>query len=110
MGEVYKARDQRLDRTVAVKVLPRSFVASAERVRRFEREAQAASTINHPHIAAVYDVGVDNGVHFIAMEYVEGPSLSVWLARDGLTLAELLLVMEQVADALAPPPRCCTAT
>jgi Tol biopolymer transport system component/tRNA A-37 threonylcarbamoyl transferase component Bud32 len=101
MGEVYKAQDQRLDRTVAVKVLPRSFVASEERVRRFEREAHAASTINHPNIAAVYDVGVENGVHFIAMEYVEGPSLSAWLAREGLTLAEMLLVMEQVADALA---------
>lgn len=101
MGEVYRAQDERLDRTVAVKVLPRSFVASPERVRRFEREAQAASTINHPHIAAVYDVGCENGLHFIAMEYVEGLSLSAWLVREGLTLAEVLLVMEQVADALA---------
>jgi tRNA A-37 threonylcarbamoyl transferase component Bud32 len=101
MGEVYRARDERLDRTVAVKVLPRSFLASPERVRRFEREAQAASTINHPHIAAVYDVGCENGLHYIAMEYVEGLGLSAWLLREGLRLADVLLVMEQVADALA---------
>jgi predicted Ser/Thr protein kinase len=101
MGEVYRARDERLDRTVAVKVLPRSFVASPERVRRFEREAHAASTINHPHIAAIYDVGCENGLHFIAMEYVEGQGLSAWLVREGLALADVLLVMEQVADALA---------
>lgn len=101
MGEVYKARDLKLGRTVAVKVLPRSFGANLERVRRFEREARAASAINHPHIAAIYDVGCVDAVNFMAMEYVEGQSLYAWLSREGLELVEALTVMEQVADALA---------
>jgi Tol biopolymer transport system component/predicted Ser/Thr protein kinase len=101
MGEVYRAEDLRLRRTVAVKVLPPSFVASPERVQRFEREARAASAINHPHIATIYDFGTAEGIHFITMEYVEGQSLSAWLGRDDLTLAEVLRVLEQVGDALA---------
>jgi Tol biopolymer transport system component/predicted Ser/Thr protein kinase len=101
MGEVYRAEDLKLRRTVAVKVLPPSFVASPERVQRFEREARAASAINHPSIATIYDFGTADGVHFIVMEYVDGQSLSAWLSRDDLTLAEVLRVLELVGDALA---------
>jgi Tol biopolymer transport system component len=101
MGEVYKAQDLRLGRVVAVKVLPRSFGDNLERVGRFEREARAASAINHPHIAAIYDVGCVDGVNFMAMEYVEGQTLYAWLGREGREIPEALTVLEQVADALA---------
>src|SRR5437870_7076489 len=76
MGEIYKARDPRLNRTVAIKVLPQHIVDMAERKQRFEREAQAIAALNHPHICVVYDVGRDNGVDFIVMEYLEGETLA----------------------------------
>jgi eukaryotic-like serine/threonine-protein kinase len=73
MGEVCLAQDTRLGRNVAVKLLPAEFTCDADRQRRFEREAQAASAINHPHVATIYEIGQAAGAHFIAMEYVVSP-------------------------------------
>jgi serine/threonine protein kinase len=85
MGEVYRARDTRLERTVAVKVLPSHLSASAEVRQRFEREAKTISSLSHPHICALYDVGNQDGVEFLVMEYLEGDTLSERLTwtRDG---------------------------
>src|SRR5205807_4595030 len=71
MGEVYKARDTRLDRTVALKILPADFAADADRFHRFEREARAVARLDHPQIGALYDVGQHDGVHFLVMQYLE---------------------------------------
>src|SRR5512141_948614 len=76
MGEVYRARDTRLDRTVAVKVLPAHLSSSSESRQRFEREAKTISQLSHPHICALYDVGNQDGVEFLVMEYLEGETLS----------------------------------
>lgn len=81
MGEVYKARDTRLGRDVALKVLPASFAADHERLRRFQQEAQAVAALSHPNILAVYDVGEDDGTHFLVSELLEGESLREMLAR-----------------------------
>src|SRR5688572_21098755 len=75
MGEVYRARDTRLNRTIAIKVLPASLANDADRLRRFEREAQAASALNHPNILTIHDIGLETGVAFIAMEWVQGQTL-----------------------------------
>src|SRR5262245_41141319 len=75
MGAVYKARDSRLGRSVAIKVLPDGWMANAERKRRFAREAQAASALNHPNIVTIYDIDETDGVDFIAMEHVAGHTL-----------------------------------
>src|SRR5512147_1013635 len=72
MGEVYRARDTRLDRTVAIKVLPAHLAASPERRQRFEREAKAISALMHPHICVLHDVGQHDGIDFLVMEYLEG--------------------------------------
>src|SRR6266481_4726218 len=81
MGEVYKAKDTRLDRTVAIKVLP-SHLSSSEEVRqRFEREAKTISSLSHPHICALYDVGNQDGVEYLVMEYLAGETLADRLAR-----------------------------
>src|ERR1051325_5847188 len=84
MGEVYKARDTRLDRTVAVKVLPASLAADADRKERFEREARAVSALNHPHICALYDIGQQDGVDFLVLEYLEGETLAARLKKGPL--------------------------
>ena len=81
MGEVYKARDTRLGRDVALKVLPASFAADHERLRRFQQEAQAVAALSHPNILAVYDVGEDDGTHFLVSELLEGESMREMLAR-----------------------------
>src|SRR5213593_1756468 len=86
MGVVYKARDTRLDRVVAIKVLPETFAADLERRERFEREARVISSLNHPHICALYDVGRENGVDFLVMEMLEGEPLADRLARGPLPL------------------------
>src|ERR1044071_373119 len=99
MGEVYLARDSKLDRLVALKILPWHFVADGERSARFQREARALSTLNHPNLVTVYEVGEANGVNFIAMEYVEGQTLSS--LREKLGLRESLALVGQVAEALA---------
>jgi eukaryotic-like serine/threonine-protein kinase len=76
MGEVYEARDTRLDRTVAIKILPPELSGDPTRRQRFEREAKTISSLNHPHICTLYDVGRQDGVDFIVMEYLEGESLA----------------------------------
>src|SRR5262245_16654732 len=79
MGEVYKARDTRLNRTVAIKVLPKEVAMDAERRQRFEREAQAIAALNHPNICVVYDVGQEAGFSYMVMEYLEGETLAARL-------------------------------
>jgi eukaryotic-like serine/threonine-protein kinase len=101
MGEVYRARDARLGRDVAIKVLPASFSADADRLRRFEQEARSASALNHPNIVAVYDVGRADSTSYIAMEFVEGKTLRELLASGSLSLKRSLSIAAQAADGLA---------
>ena len=98
MGEVYLARDNKLGRMVALKVLPLHFVLDRDRLSRFQREARALSSLNHPNLVTIYEVGEASGLHFIAMELVEGKTLSS--LRDTLSLKELLSIVAQVAEAL----------
>src|SRR5579864_707123 len=84
MGEVYRARDTRLNRGVAIKVLRSDKIADAERKHRFMQEAQAASALNHPNIITIYDIGSSNGVDFIAMEYVSGKTLDALIPSKGM--------------------------
>ncbi|MBE0712173.1 MAG: serine/threonine protein kinase, partial [Candidatus Aminicenantes bacterium] len=100
MGVVYKARDTRLDRPVAVKVLPHDRVADPERKRRFIQEAKAASALNHPNIITIHDIGQAESIDFIAMEYVDGRTLDDMIGRKGLRLGEALKYAIQIADAL----------
>jgi Tol biopolymer transport system component/serine/threonine protein kinase len=100
MGVVYRARDTRLDRPVAIKVLPHDKVADPERKRRFIQEAKAASALNHPSIVTIHDIDQAEGVDFIAMEYVDGGTLDDVIGRKGLRLGEALKYAIQVADAL----------
>src|SRR6266542_1810251 len=100
MGEVYKARDTRLERTVAVKVLPQHLSASDEGRQRFEREAKAISQLSHPHICALYDVGREGEIEFLVMEYLEGVTLSERLARGPVPLEQALRYGIEIADAL----------
>jgi serine/threonine protein kinase len=101
MGVVYKARDTHLDRFVALKILPAEKVADPDRRRRFVQEAKAASALNHPHIVTIHDIDEADGVHFIAMEYVDGKTLDQLIPRHGMRLNEALKVAVQIADALA---------
>jgi eukaryotic-like serine/threonine-protein kinase len=100
MGEVYRARDTRLDRTVAVKVLPEHLSKSDEVRQRFEREAKTISSLSHPHICALYDVGNQDGVEYLVMEYLEGETLADRLARGSLPLEQILRYGIEVAEAL----------
>lgn len=100
MGEVYRARDTRLDRTVAIKVLNSHLVANSELRARFEREAKIISQLQHPHICVLHDVGHDGDIDFLVMEYLEGQSLADRLIRGPLPTAELLKTAIEIADAL----------
>jgi Tol biopolymer transport system component len=100
MGEVYKARDTRLDRTVAIKVLPPHAASSVELKQRFEREAQTVGSLNHPHICVLHDVGREGETDFLVMEYLEGQTLAARLERGALSLDDALGVAIQMADAL----------
>jgi eukaryotic-like serine/threonine-protein kinase len=101
MGLVYKARDTRLDRPVAIKILPADKISDPERKRRFVQEAKAASSLNHPNIITIYDIGQADGIDFIAMEFVAGRTLDRCIPRNGLGLNEALKYSVQIADALA---------
>ena len=101
MGEVYRVRDERLGREVAIKVLPAELAANAERLRRFEKEARSASALSHPNIVTVFDIGATDGVSWIAMERVEGETLRRLLANGALPLKRLLVIAAQIADGLA---------
>ena len=101
MGEVYKARDTRLDRTVAIKVLPPEFALDAERLKRFEREAKATAALSHPNILAVHDVGTHEGVPYLVEELLEGESLHERLVSGALTVREAVGIAVQIAHGLA---------
>ncbi len=100
MGEVYLARDPRLDRAVAIKILPGDLAGDPERMQRFEREARAASALNHPNVATIYDVGESDGLHFIVMEHVEGETVAARVAGRSLLPAAVVDIAVQAADAL----------
>jgi len=101
MGEVYRARDTQLGRHVALKVLPANALCEEISIERFQREARAASSLNHPHICTVYDVGEQDGTHYIAMELMEGSTLAHLLAVGPLPIEDVLELGMQIADALA---------
>jgi eukaryotic-like serine/threonine-protein kinase len=100
MGEVYRARDTRLDQVVAIKVLPSHLSANDQLKQRFEREARAISSLSHPHICALYDVGHHDGISYLVMEFLEGQTLSERLDKGALPLEQVLCYGIQIADAL----------
>src|SRR6266516_8171911 len=101
MGEVWKARDTRLGREVAIKVLPAEVASDPSRLKRFEKEARSASALNHPNIVTVYDIGASDSVSYIAMELVAGKTLREALFSGPLPVKRLLQVATQIADGLA---------
>jgi serine/threonine protein kinase len=100
MGEVYRARDTRLDRTVALKVLPPHLAGRSELRERFEREARTIAGLNHPHICVLHDIGQQEGINFLVMEYLEGETLAQRLLRGALPLEQVLQYAVEIADAL----------
>ena len=106
LGAVYKARDTRLDRTVAIKVLASDIAGDPDLRARFEREARAVAALDHPHICGIYDVGEENGTHFLVMPYLEGETLAERLARKAgstdpaLRIEYVLKIAAEIADAL----------
>ena len=104
MGEVYRARDTRLSRSVAIKVLPEAFEADPERIARFQREAQLLAALNHPNVAAIYGLEESGPARFLVLELVDGETLAQHLqhstARNGLPLGEALGIARQIVDAL----------
>ena len=100
MGEVYKARDTRLDRTVAIKILPEALAADPQFRERFDREARAISQLTHPHICTLYDVGEQEGTAFLVMEYLDGATLADRLAKGALPLDQALKIAIEIASAL----------
>jgi len=101
MGEVYRARDTRLERSVAIKILPSAFSADIERLYRFEREARLASALNHPNIVTIYELGQDGPTHYIAMELIEGQTVGELLAAGPLPIRNAIEIAAQVAEGLA---------
>src|ERR1700746_2804613 len=100
MGEVYRAKDARLDRDVAIKILPQEMCADPARKQRFEREAKTISGLNHPNICVLYDVGNQDGVDYLVMECLEGETLAKRLEKGALPLEQVLKYGMQIADAL----------
>ncbi len=100
MGEVYRARDTKLDRAVAIKILPEAFAADTERIARFQREAKTLASLNHPNIAHIHGLEESNGVRALVMELVEGEDLAQRIARGAIPVAEALPIAKQMADAL----------
>src|SRR5215831_15808156 len=100
MGEVYRARDTKLGRDVALKILPDAFAIDAERVARFKREAQVLASLNHPNIGAIYGFEDGDGVHALVLELVDGPTLADRIAKGPLPLDEALAIARQIAQAL----------
>src|SRR6266436_1583459 len=100
MGEVYRARDTKLGREVALKLLPPLFAADADRVARFKREAQLLASLNHPHIGAIYGFEDSGTVHALVLELVEGETLAERIARGHVPVAEALALARQIAEAL----------
>src|SRR5512139_256338 len=100
MGEVFRGRDTRLGRDVAIKVLPPGFAQNEQFRARFEREAKTISSLNHPNICTLFDVGHEDGTHFLVMELIEGDSLADRIQKGPLPLDQVLRYGSQVADAL----------
>src|ERR1700674_3267472 len=100
MGEVYKARDTRLDRIVAIKVLPTHLAGRAELRERFEREAKTIASLNHPHICTLFDIGQQDGADFLVMEYLEGETLAQRLQKGPLPIQQVLQYAIEISDAL----------
>ena len=100
MGEVYRARDAKLGREVAIKILPRLFISDPDRLTRFEREARVLASLNHPHIGAIYGLEEADGVRALVLELVEGETLADRIARGPIPLADTLTIARQIADAL----------
>src|SRR5499433_879971 len=100
MGEVYRARDTKLNRDVALKILPEAFAADASRLSRFKREAQVLASLNHPHIAAIYGFEDSGSTHALVLELVDGATLADRIAKGPIPLDEALLVAKQIAEAL----------
>ena len=101
MGEVYLAQDATLERTVALKVLPTELAFDPHRMQRFKQEARAASALNHPNVASIYEIGEENGMHFIAMEFVDGSTLRQQMKNARLRISEVIDIAIQIADALS---------
>ena len=101
MGEVYRARDPRLDRTVAIKILPAELSADSDRLHRFEREARSASALNHPNIVTIYELAQDGSAHYIAMELIEGETLRQLLVAGTLPIRKTIELAAQIAEGLA---------
>ena len=101
MGEVYRARDTRLDRDVAIKILPETFAHEPERVSRFQREAKTLAALNHPNIGGIHGLEEGNGVTALVLELVEGPTLAERIGQEPIPLDEVLLIARQIAEALA---------
>ncbi len=100
MGEVYRARDSRLGREVAIKVLPEAFAGNKERLVRFEREARLIASLNHPNIAVIHEFDESDGVHFLVMELVEGETLAARIAKGPIPIDEALPLFTQIAEGL----------
>jgi serine/threonine-protein kinase len=100
MGEVYRARDTKLNRDVALKVLPDAFALDPERLLRFRREAQVLASLNHTNIAAIHGFEESDGVQALVLEYVDGPTLADRIAQGPMPLDEALPIARQIADAL----------
>src|SRR5215471_16240613 len=100
MGEVYRARDLKLKREVAIKILPEEFARDADRLSRFQREAEVLASLNHPNIAAIHDFEETHGTRYLVLELVEGETLADRIARGPVPVEEALLIAKQICDAL----------
>jgi len=100
MGEVYRAKDTRLDRTVAIKILPAKIADNPEFKERFDREAKAISSLNHANICTLYDIGQENGIDYLVMEFLEGETLSERLSRGPIPYDEMIQIAVQIASGL----------
>src|SRR5882672_8739102 len=100
MGEVYRARDTRLKRDVAIKILPDEFARDADRVSRFQREAEVLASLSHPHIAAIHDLQESGGLRYLVLELVEGETLADRIRRGPIPLEEALEIGRRICEAL----------
>jgi len=100
MGEVYRGRDRKLKRDVAIKILPEEFSRDPERVVRFQREAEVLASLNHPNIAAIYDLEEAEGIRFLVLELVEGETLAERIQRGPIRIEEALEIGKQICEAL----------
>src|SRR6266446_3940792 len=101
MGEVYLAQDTKLDRKVALKILPSDLASNRDRMERFVREAKSAAALSHPNIAQIFEIGDDAGTHFIAMEFIDGVTVREKIHREHTELRKLLRHLQHVAEGLA---------